>query len=587
MKFRAALLFFLPLAAGLAAQQPAPRPVEKPPEKCVLEGQVVRAGSGEPLKKARVVLRKAEGRDQPSSTLTDAAGRFVLKDVEPGRYRLLVGRNGYVRQEYGQRQPNSPGTILTLAPGQRLRDLVIKLIPAAVIAGRVYDEDGEPVAGARMEALQYRYMENRRQLTPMRFATTNDRGEYRLYGLPPGRYYISASYSPSTAWGMMGLGSGWGEATREAAGEEGYAPTYYPGTSDAARATAMEVGQGDEVGGVDILLLATRAVRVRGRIWNAVTGKPARDAMVFLFPRGSGVRVFSFENRAAVDPVEGTFEIVRVTPGSYTLSAEWYDQVNSQDYRTRMPLEVGSSNIQGVELTIGLGVELSGRIEAEAPPPSLAAGEAAPPGAEPQGSKAELDFEALQVNLDTEEDFPFGGEWAKVKEDGSFVVKNVSPGEYKVGILQSGGLPGDYYLKSARLAGEDVLEEGLMVSGAPKGSLELVLSPAGGHIEGTVLTAEGKPFSGARVVLVPDERRRKRTDLFKNTTTDQYGRFTLRGIPPGEYKLFAWEDVEPGAYQDSEFLRPYEDKGKEVRIGEGDRLQVELALIPAERSRPE
>lgn len=585
MKLRTALPLFLWLAAGLAAQQP----VEKPPERCTLEGQVVKAGSGEPLKKTRVVLRKAEGRDQPYSTLSDAGGRFVLKDVEPGRYRLLVGRNGYVRQEYGQRQPNSPGTILTLVPGQRLRDLVFKLVPAAVIAGRVYDEDGEPVPGARMEALQYRYIENRRQLTPMRFATTNDRGEYRLYGLAPGRYYISASYSPSTAWGMMGLGGGWGEATREAAGEEGYAPTYYPGTNDPARATSMEVRQGDEIGGVDIFLLATRAVRVRGRVFNAITGKPARDASVWLFPRGSSTRFFSMENRTTVDPADGKFEIVRVVPGSYTVVAEWYDQENGQDYRTRMPLEVGSANVEGIELVIGRGVELAGTVQLETGPRSTGLGQTAPTGdlTKPEQRETPLDLDDLFVQLNTEDDFPFGGESGPVKEDGSFQVKNLSPGEYKVDVWQRGGLPGDYYLKSARLAGDDVLEEGLTVSGPVRGALELVLSPAGGRIEGAVLTADGKPFSGARVVLVPDERRRKRTDLFKTTTTDQYGRFTLRGIPPGEYKLFAWEDIEPGAYQDAEFLRPYEEKGKETRIREGDRLPVELVLIPAEGPRLE
>ena len=586
MKTRCSLLVAFFLALSLSAQQPTPQPAEKPPEKCVLEGQVVRAGSGEPLKKARVVLRKAEGRDEPYSTLSDAAGRFVLTDLEPGRYRLYVGRNGYVRQEYGQRQPNSPGTILTLAPGQRLRDLVFKLIPAAVIAGRVYDEDGEPVPGARMEALQYRYnRQNRRELAPMRFATSNDRGEYRLFGLPPGRYYISATYSP----GMTYMGLGYMSEGGRTTDEEGYAPTYYPGTNDPGRATAMEVRQGDEVGGVDILLLPARAVRVRGRIINTVTGKPVHDAMIHLFPRGAGVRVFSFESRATVDPAKGTFEIARVTPGSYTLFADWYDEDSQENYRARMPLEVGSSNVEGIELVIGRGVELAGTVRLETGLRPTGLGQTAPTGdtTKPEQREAPLDLDDLFVQLNTDDDFPFGGESGPVKADGSFQVKNLSPGEYKVEVWQRGGLPGDYYLKSARLAGDDVLEEGLAVSGPVRGALELTLSPAGGHIEGTVLTAEGQPFSGARVVLVPEERRRQRTDLFKSTTTDQYGRFTLRGITPGEYKLFAWEDIEPGAYQDAEFLRPYEEKGKEVRIREGDRLEVELALIPADGPRPE
>ena len=111
----AALLFAIPVQAQQPAQTPAP------PEKCVVEGQVVKAGTGQPLKKARVVLRKEESRETPQAVGTDADGKFQFKNVEPGRYRVYAVRNGYVRQEYGQRSSTRPGTVLTLAPGQQVR----------------------------------------------------------------------------------------------------------------------------------------------------------------------------------------------------------------------------------------------------------------------------------------------------------------------------------------------------------------------------------------------------------------------------------------------------------------------------------
>jgi len=579
----AAILFLASFPA--AAQQPGQPPAEKPPEKCTLEGQVVKAGSGEPLKKARLALSKVEGRGEPVRAVTGADGRFLLEDIEPGRYRLYVERNGYVGQEYSQRQPNSPGAILTLLPGQRLRDLVFKLIPAAVVAGRVYDEDGEPVPGAMVQAHRYGYDRGRRQLFPAEQASTDDRGEYRLFGLAPGSYYISATYTPGTSYMAMGRAMTMRGGLGGGPEEESYAPTYYPGTNDPDRATAMDVRGGDEVGGVDILLLPMRAVRIRGRVFNAITGKPG-DASVHLFPRKTSFRFFS-QNEARVDE-QGRFEIRRVTPGSNVLTAQWFGGEEREIYVASLPLEVGDTNMEGIELVVTRGVEVSGRLRVEGAPAT------SPARADEQGTEGQsetspgpLKLTELHVAIRPPEGGLSFSPLAAVKKDGTFSVKNLSTGEHRVSVGPQAALPGDYYLKSARLAGDDVLEEGLTVAGPVQDTLELVLSAAGGRVDGVVLTEEGKPFSGARVVLVPDERRRKRDDLFKTTATDQYGRFSLRGIAPGDYQLYAWENIEPGAQMDSEFLRRYEKQKTDVRVREGDRLAQELTVIPAEDAWPE
>lgn len=538
-------LFLVMVAFRLPAQEGA----LGPDAKCSIEGRVVKAGNGEPLKKARVTLRKAEGRDQPNTIATDADGRFMLKDIEPGRYQLWVERNGYVRQEYGQPNPNRPGTALTLQKGQRVRDVLFRLLPAAVIAGRVVDEDHEPLPSVQVQALRYHYIRGKREMAFVASASTNDLGEYRLYGLAPGRYFLSATYRP----GVMFYGSSAAVRRDDSDADEGYVPIFYPGTNDAARATWLELHAGEEVGGMDFILLPTRTVRVRGRVLNAVTGGTARGAMVALMPRGTTYGFF-FKNQMPVEDAQGNFEIRGVAPGSYTIAAMWWEEGKS--YAARQPLDVGNADAQAISLVIAPGTDLSSRLVIE--------------------GKADISLTDLQVNLWPEDATVMGGVGAKVKPDGTFLLQNVADDTYRIFV---GNVPPDYYLKAATLGPENVLEKGLSIRRGQDLRLELVVSSAGGRIEGQVLTEEQLPATGCIVSLIPEPRYRSRTALFKSSTTDQFGRFTLRGIPPGEYKLFAWDDIEPDAYLDPDFLRPYEDKGKSVHVDAGGRVTIELRLI--------
>src|SRR5207248_1961743 len=163
---------------------------------------VLNATTGDPVNKANLILRRAEGSagmgpfPTSYSTTTDAEGKFAMKDIDPGKYRLSVNRTGFVNAEYGARGAMRPGTTLSLDPKQHLQDVVFRLTPQAVITGRVLDEDGEPVAYVQVQSLRYRYNQGRKQLMPFGGASTNDLGEYRIFSLPPGRYYLSATSRP-------------------------------------------------------------------------------------------------------------------------------------------------------------------------------------------------------------------------------------------------------------------------------------------------------------------------------------------------------------------------------------------------------
>lgn len=551
------LLFLLcagVLASPIAAQQPG----EKPPEKCWIEGTVVRVGTNEPLRKARISLERAESRGQPAAAVvSDASGKFILKEVDPGRYRLNVERNGYVRQQYGQRGPGQPGAILTLEPGRRLRDLIFKMVPSAAIAGRVFDEDGEPVPWVQVQAMRYRYFEGRRELTPSSSSgQTNDRGEYRIFGLAPGRYIVSATLSP---WMRTSMSVPMSDAGGQGGGEGAYVPTYYPGTTDSTRAGTVEVKAGDEIAQVDFTLQPVLATRIRGRVFNSITGKPATGSQIVLQSRESDVRYFMPRSSSQVEGPQGEFEVRGVVPGSYTLAAFWFD--GEKSYVARQPLDVSPAGVEGITLVIAPGVEIQGLVRIEA--------------------GGDTSIGDLRVALVPRDSTPYfgGGAGGRVKPDGTFALTNLPEGEYRVSIW---GLPDDFYVKAARLGSDDALDAGVTVAhGKTFGSMEMVISGTGARVEGSVLNEDNLPVSGARVVVVPDGKRRENPSWYKSGITDQYGRFVLRGIAPGSYRLFAWEEIEFGIWQDPDFLQTVEKLGLPLELAESATRTVELKSIPA------
>jgi hypothetical protein len=170
-----------------------------------------------------------------------------------------------------------------------------------------------------------------------------------------------------------------------------------------------------------------------------------------------------------------------------------------------------------------------------------------------------------------------------VKPDGGFTLSNLAPDRYRLNLV---GLSEEYYVKSARLADSEILTSGVDFTHGVSGALDIILSNNGGQIEGVVLNASDQPVTAATVVLVPDEPRRSETHLYKEVTADQYGRFNIKAIAPGGYKLFAWEEVDSGAYQDAEFLKAFEALGESRTIHENTRESAELRLIPAETKKP-
>ncbi len=324
---------------------------------------------------------------------------------------------------------------------------------------------------------------------------------------------------------------------------------------DPTDATPVSVRGGDDFPGVDFSLQPVHTVTVGGRVFNAVTGQPGVSTNLFLIPQKSFQGgFFPSQIQTYVQDPLGQFKLDGVVPGSYFLVAMAHAE--GKTYVSRLPLEVGDANLGGLTLTISPGINLRGRVQGL--------------------SKSETP--AVQVNLEPQDQhIYFSSNSANPKENGTFEISNVSDGSYSITVRQ---LPEDAYIKDIRAGEQSVLTSGLEISGGQNpGNLEIVVSPNGARVEGTVMKGN-QLFSGATVVLVPgDVALRKDQRFYKTTTTDQNGSYSVRGVRPGEYKVYAWEKIEPGAYQDPSFLQQYEDEGKTIEVKEGGQISVPLTLL--------
>src|SRR5215471_9866244 len=264
------------LSLLLVAQQTPPVQQQAPTGS--IEGMVVRIGTGEPIAGARVIVTRGIAGVQistggipvltppvsasativsgavggrpvaPTSVPTDAQGRFVVTNVEAGSYRITVAANGYARQEYGQRAFGTPGTSFNVAAGQALKDIVIRMTPAGNVTGRISDDRGKPAVGAQVQLLRTSYSPNgQKQFQAAGTGKTNDHGEYRLYWVTPGKYYLSAGATSGPTRPLEFGGTG----DSPNGLQENYALTYYPGALDLKDAASIEVQAGVELSAID------------------------------------------------------------------------------------------------------------------------------------------------------------------------------------------------------------------------------------------------------------------------------------------------------------------------------------------------
>jgi Carboxypeptidase regulatory-like domain len=550
-----ALAFFIFSAFVLASAQEAAPSVHTTSS---IAGTVIKEPGSQPLKKVLVQVvaeNQKEGGNYTASS--DADGHFHIENVVPGRYRIFIERTGFVGVNgHGLK---SDTNVFTVQAGQSVEDLVFRMLPTAVISGRITDEDGDPMSGVRVVAQKKKPGKSTRESVGTE--ATNDLGEYRLAGLFAGQYWIVAMPPPDFRDYEKQEKSLAGEGSPDTR----YVNTYYPGTYDAMLASPVTLKAGDEMP-VNFTLVPARTYRVRGII-TGVT--PAQKPSVELISKaGDSYRA----NANEVGP-DGQFEVRGVAPGSYVVRAS--TPTESQSFTARQDVSVVAANVDGVKLTPLPSFTLSGHLRIEG------------------GAAADLtqySANLRQAELPEDSGFfmsqEFFGTNAPVDRLGNFEWKNVTPGNYIVQVY--GGDGQGFFLKSVELGGRNI-ESGFTASGPA--TLELLVSTKGGTVEGSVVEAavekdvekDGdrvQPVPNATVVIVPEEKFRKFPDRFGIGSTDQHGRFTIRGVAPGGYTLYAWQDLEEGVYRDPDFLKSQEASGTAVRVQEGSHQQIELKVSP-------
>jgi uncharacterized protein (DUF2141 family) len=266
---------------------------------------------------------------------------------------------------------------------------------------------------------------------------------------------------------------------------------------------------------------------------------------------------------------DGTFVIHDVSPGSYTIIATV--EGTPVPMMARQSLQVASTSIEGLRLAPQPGTTVQGRVRLE--------GKNSPSQFDPTRvflSLQSVDPEQDEAMVASRETF---SSIAHVAPDGSFQWTDVPAGNYYVQVMgESAGNEG-WFVKSLTAGGRELNDSGLSLSGGTT-SLDLVVSANGAMIEGVAVDQKGEPVGNAVVVAAPEPRLRSRTDHYRKTVTDQSGRFTLRGIRPGDYTLFAWETVDGDAYYNPDFLKSYEERGSAVHVSEADRKSLQLETIP-------
>jgi len=543
----------------------------------IIRGRVV-SSDGTPVRRAQVRAQAGELRANRLVS-TDAQGRFEFKDLPAGRWILTASKAGYMTLRYGQKRPFEAGSPIEIADNQLMERADFSLPKGAAITGRIFDEFGDAVANARVQVLRYQIVQGQRRLTPAGGGDqTDDTGSYRIYGLAPGDYYISATL-------RAGNGPFLDDNNSDTTS---YASTYYPGTGSVAEAQRIPLGIGQEQPNVNFALQAVRTVKITGTALSSM-GTALSNGMVTLMPAdagggpggGPGPVLFNFGGNGRVRP-DGTFSIANVSPGNYTLMAvagpgggrgggfalriggpggAGFDEIEM----ATLPLTVGNEDVTGLTLVTGKGASLSGNVVAA------------------EGSVAKLNTNQIQIMAQPANGQfvpgPLGNRPTRVEADGTFVLTGLSGQRF----IRVNGLPQEWTLKAVMLSGTDVTDSALDFRGNTENSgLQIIVTDKVSDVNGKVTTAKGDITRDYTVVVFPDDAAKWvfPSRFVKTARADQQGQFRIRALPADDrYLAVAVDYLEDGEGADPQFLEQIKNRATRFTLTDGESKSLDLKVV--------
>ncbi|WP_321471698.1 carboxypeptidase-like regulatory domain-containing protein [uncultured Paludibaculum sp.] len=523
----------------------------QPERSSSIAGRVVNSVTGAPLHRATVEI-SLEGRDDVRGQAgTEGDGQFLLRALPAGRYRISVSRPGYAPMNYGARRPNAPGQIVTLGANENKSGLVVRMNLLGAVSGTIARLPPSTVT-AYVQATPLHFTPGTPGLAQIRSGTVDKDGAYRVYNLLPGRYLIAVTYSQRQPPPSMPAGTRFDSNTRMS--------TFYPSTLNQDEAQIVDVAPGADVAGIDIAVrpmeLSTLAVRVQ---WpdGVVIEKPTTASIPTVLP----ISIRSAASRSGMSAASLSFQVGDTRPAYSSLVPGRYSVGGTVDllgrcYAASREVDLSGGPADAV-LLLEPCVDLKGRIV-------ISGVGSAPPA-------------NLRVELRSHHEQFLLHDRGNVQPDGVFVIRAIPPGLWDVTVSP---LPAASYLKAMTLGSLDVLNRPMPITSSTAVPLQIVVGARGaelrGHVERGIATT---------VLAAPEGDSAAIPSRYATTAVDENGDFRFLGLYPGTYRIYAFEDLEPQAWVDPDFLPQYQDLGALVQLHEGSAPALSLKTIPGTRPR--
>jgi len=493
-------------------------------------GRVVSPATNTPVRAALVVATNERG--VRVTATTDRDGVYRLNQLPAGQWRVTASKSGYITWEFGQRRPFQPGLAIALTRGQQfIAD--IPLTRGGAISGRVYDASGDSLAGLHVRVYRAVTEQGSRRLKAVGSADfTDDTGAFRVYGLPPGDYYVAASLRVAPIDSVV---------------QTTYAPTYFPGTGDIAEAQRIKLGLGAEATAT-FQLLPVRPTRISGVVTTGA-GHPA-DAFLSLASQGTELGVPL--GNGGVTRADGTFTLADVAPGRYWLKATL--RGDGPDESGAIPVTVDGNELTGLMVVTGGPATLRGTIAAD------------------QGAVRRLPGSPTIIAYSSRE----SGTVLASGNGRSFDIGNLSE-PFRLAVDD---LPAGWVVKEIRVNDIDVTDQPVELSPNQQATALIVVTDRIAEIAGVVPVVDSA--NPPAIVVFPEDSTKwhGRSRYVRRAHADERGRFLIQGLPPGErYLAVATDYLEEGEHLDPEFLAGVREMAVPFSIAEAEKITLELKVV--------